>query len=268
MNLELLLRHSLSYESNLPLHYQLGQIIRRLIDSGEIGPSDMIPTEEELCVAYQVSRSTVRQALKALVDEGLLVRVRGKGTFASEQKLRRRMENVYSFTHEMEAADKIPSSRIVVFRRIKPQPDVARILFSTDNDIDEVYYIIRIRLADSIPLLMETVFIPAKTIPDLTEEKLQGHSLYDILRDEAGVVPVHAEESYESIIIEKGICALLECPKNTTGFYIERHAYNKKGDIYELTQSIMRGDLCKLVISLKQGNYSVNKQYSKLDDNI
>lgn len=257
----LLLEQDISLESSLPLHYQLSQSIRRLMDSGELVPGDMIPTEEEFCDAYRMSRSTVRQALIALVDDGLLVRIRGKGTFVSEQKLRRRMESVYSFTHEMEAAGMKPSSRILVFRRIKPLRDVAKILFGTDDEDNEVFYIIRIRLADDVPFLMETVFIPVHIIPDLTEEKLQGKSLYNILRDEAGVLPVHAEESYESILIEKGVCALLDCPKNTTGFYIQRHAYNKEGKVYELTQSIMRGDRSKIVISLKQGNYSVNKQY-------
>jgi len=226
----------------------------------------MIPTEEEFCDAYQVSRSTVRQALKALVDDGLLARVRGKGTFVSEQKLRRRMESVYSFSHEIKAAGMTPSSRIVLFRRIKAHREVAKILFNDYDCDDEVFYIIRIRMADDIPLLMETVFIPVHIIPELTEAKLQGNSLYDILRDMVGVIPIHAEESYESILIEKGTCTLLECPPNSTGFYIQRQAYDKDGRIYELTQSIMRGDRSKLVISLGQGNCSVNKHYENSDN--
>ena len=260
MNKALFLEENLSYESSLPLYYQLNLIIRRMLENGDLSPGDMLPTEEDFCNTYQLSRSTVRQALSALVDDGLLVRVRGKGTFVSKQKLRRRVESVYSFTHEIEAAGMKASSRIVTFRKIKPHGDIANIL-SMRHDEEEVFYIIRIRMADDVPMLMETVFIPVHFIPNLTEERLQGRSLYNILRDEEGVFPAYAEESYESIIIEKGICALLECPSNTPGFYIERRTTGKEGGVYELTQSIMRGDRSKIVITLKQGSYSFKKQY-------
>ena len=133
---DVLLRQDLSMESELTLSYQLGQFVRRLVSSGELEPGDLIPTEEAFCNAYNVSRSTVRAALKGLVDAGLLVRVRGKGTYVSGQKLHRKMESVYSFTHEMEAAGIQPSSRILAFRRIKPARDVAKILFG-QSDTDE-----------------------------------------------------------------------------------------------------------------------------------
>lgn len=262
---DVLLHQDLSMESTLTLSYQLGQFIRRLVDSGELEAGDVIPTEEAFCQAYNVSRSTVRAALKGLVDEGLLVRVRGKGTFVSGQKLRRKMESVYSFTHEMEAAGIRPSSRILAFRKIHPSRDVAKILFDSSTSDQEVYSIIRIRLADNVPHLMETAFIPVNIIPGLTEERLQGNSLYDILRDEAGVVPYHAEESYESCVIEKGVCDLMGCPKNTPGFFIQRIAYDKDGRIYELTQSVMRGDRSKLVVSLNQGNYFLKR---KMNDEL
>ncbi|MEA5013745.1 MAG: GntR family transcriptional regulator [Candidatus Limiplasma sp.] len=263
MKSDILLQQDFSMESNLALSYQLSQIVRQLVDSGELAAGDLIPTEEAFCNAYNISRSTVRQALKVLVVDGLLVRVRGKGTFVSGKKLRRKMESVYSFTHEMEAMGKKASSRILVFRKMMPANDVAQFLFDSNEDASEVYHIIRIRMADGVPLLMESVYIPVSVIPGLTEERLQGNSLYDILRDDAGVIPVHAEESYESILLDKGTCDLLGCPKNTTGFFIRRLAYDKDDRVYELTQSVMRGDQSKIVVSLTQGNYSVKRNLDK-----
>lgn len=260
---DILLNHELSLESNETLSYQLGRFIRSMIENGEVESGEMIPTEEAFCNAYDLSRSTVRQALQELVRDGLLTRTRGKGTFVQGPKLRRKMESVYSFTHEMAAAGLEPSSRILVFRKAQPSKDVARALFGSNDTKEQVFIIVRIRLADSVPLLLETAYIPVSRIPDLTEEKLQGHSLYDLLRDQADITPLYAEESYESCLIEKGTCELLNCPYGTTGFAIQRLAYDRNDCIYEMTRSVMRGDRSKLVVTLKQGDSSVKRHMNE-----
>ena len=256
---DILLQHQLSLDSHTSLSCQLGQAIRSMIEDGELEPGDMIPTEEAFCNAYGISRSTVRQALQELVCDGLLARVRGKGTFVQGPKLRRKMENVYSFTHEMTASGLQPSSRILAFQKTRPGKEVAKALFGNGDSKEEVFVIIRSRLANGVPLLLETAYIPVCKIPGLTEEKLQGGSLYDVLRDEADITPLYAEESYESCLIEKGTCELLNCPYGTTGFLIQRLAYDKNDCIYEMTRSVMRGDRSKLVVTLKQGDYSVKR---------
>ena len=72
-------------ERSIPLYFQLEQIIKSKILTGEFSPGDKIPTETEFCETYQVSKITVRQAILNLVNEGLLVRKQGKGTFTKEE---------------------------------------------------------------------------------------------------------------------------------------------------------------------------------------
>src|SRR4030042_1454820 len=80
-------RHSASTFPNRssPLYYQLENILRSKIEGGEVLPSHKLPTEQELSREYKISRATVRQALAALVSEGLLFRKQGKGTFVTEK---------------------------------------------------------------------------------------------------------------------------------------------------------------------------------------
>lgn len=242
--------------SKLSLTYQLMMIIKRNIVSNNLKPGSQLPTEEEFCNAYNISRSTVRNALSELEEEGLIDRVRGKGTFISTSKLRRKMEQVYSFTHEMMALGLAPSSKILEFEKIE-SGDMSRIFRISPHDL--LYHIMRVRMANGEPLLLETTYVPIKYYGGLTREKLENNSLYDLLHDHGGVEPFNAEETYESIVLEKNVCDLLGCPDRTPGFFIERTTKRSGGDVYELTQSFMRGDRSKIVLTLQQGSYSFNR---------
>lgn len=242
--------------SKLPLTYQLMMIIKRNIVSNSLKPGSQLPTEEEFCKAYDISRSTVRNALSELEEEGLIDRVRGKGTFISKNKLRRKMEQVYSFTHEMVALGLKPSSRILEFEEVEAG-DLSRIFRISPDDL--IYHIMRVRQANAEPLLLETTYVPVKHYGGITREKLEGGSLYDLLQDHAGIQPYNAEETYESIVLDKKVCQLLGCPAKTPGFFIERATRLANGEVYEITQSFMRGDRSKIVLTLHQDSYSFNR---------
>ena len=217
-----------------------------------------MPTEEEICNAYNVSRSTVRGAIRELEKEGLVTRVRGKGTFIAKSKMKRRMEKIYSFSHQMEAEGQKPSSKALKFSKIPATRGLARI-FEIEQG-EELYEFIRVRLSNDIPMLLETTYIPVKIHPSLKIEDIEKGSLYDFLRDVAGVVPKIAEETYESVVIEDGICEILKCPKKSSGFFIERIARLDNDEVYEFTQSFMRGDRSKISITLQQDHYTFNRR--------
>ncbi len=251
-----LLHGEIQLGSKLSLSYQLMMIIKRNIASDSLKPGSKLPTEEEFCTAYDISRSTVRNALAELEDEGLIDRVRGKGTFISQNKLRRKMEQVYSFTHEMINLGLTPSSKILEFEKVE-SGDMAAIFNIPPSD--SLYRIVRIRLANNEPMLLETTYIPVNFFPDLTKEKLENNSLYDLLAHDAGIYPNNAEETYECIAMDKGACELLDCTSKTPGFFIERKTRLGSGKIYELTQAFMRGDRSKIVLTLQQDSYSFNR---------
>lgn len=107
---------SIDENSQVPLYYQLILNIKRCITGGLLKPGEILPSEAEICDVYQVSRSTVRQAFGELEAEGIVIRKRGKGTFISLPKLRRKLDSLYSFSNDMLAQGIKPESKMI-FRK-------------------------------------------------------------------------------------------------------------------------------------------------------
>ena len=154
-----ILMNTLSMDSDIPLYSQLVSIVKRNISAGTLSTGDLLPSEAEFCKTFQISRSTVRQAIGALESEGLVVRKQGRGTFVAEPKVRRRTENVYSFTSEISAMGLTPSSTLIEFDVIEPTPDIVRVLDLTGSE-SKVYRFTRIRNVNGEPLILETSFYP------------------------------------------------------------------------------------------------------------
>ena len=168
------LLNKLSMDSDIPLYSQLVSIIKRNISAGTLPPGALLPSEAELCRTFDVSRSTVRQAIGALEAEGLVVRKQGRGTFVAEPKMRRRTENVYSFTSEISAMGMTPSSTILEFEIMDPTPDIVSML-DMGSHKTQIYKFTRIRNVNGQPLILETSFYPTYIYPKLTRELLERH---------------------------------------------------------------------------------------------
>jgi GntR family transcriptional regulator len=129
----------------------------------ELHPGDPVPSERELCERFGVARMTVRQAVDALVVEGVLDRVQGKGTFVAAPKVDLQMR-LTSFDTEMRRRGMQPSSRMLSADTRIPPADVAEAL-----DLDpeaETFYIYRLRLADAVPMCLEEDWVPTVVAPD------------------------------------------------------------------------------------------------------
>ena len=119
-----ILLSALSMDSDIPLYSQLVSIVKRNITAGTLSAGELLPSEAELCRTFDISRSTVRQAIGYLEAEGLVVRKQGRGPFVAEPKMRRKTENVYSFTSEISSMGLTPSSTLIEFEVITPTPDI------------------------------------------------------------------------------------------------------------------------------------------------
>lgn len=254
-----ILQGRLAIESETPLYLQLVSIFKRCIASGALKASDLIPTELELSEYFKISRSTVRQALGALEEEELIARRRGKGSFVTIPKLRRKLDNLYSFSKEMRAMGLEPKSRMIAFQIIKATPELIKVLQLSDGE--NVYKIIRVRLANNEPQLVETTYVPVRFYSELTEKHLEQGSLYTILTEQAGIEPYFAKESYEPIILKKSEAALLNCKPGSTGFFIQRKSLTESGEPFEFTQSIMRGDRTRFEINLHRDGVSISRNF-------
>lgn len=256
MKKEFLGNIKLELDSDILLHIQLADLLRNAITQYSLGEDDPLPTEKFFCERFNVSRSTVRKAIDTLVDEGLVTRVQGKGTFVAKGKLERKIERIYSFSKEIRTSGLTPSSKVVSITLDYPDEFLRNSL--TVREKEKVYCINRLRLANNEPMLVEYTYVPFSFIGVLSSETLETGSLYQMLND-AGIVPYQAVESYEAVVLKKHIADLLGCKTNAPGFKIERRTHLENGDTYEYTRAYMRGDRSKLVVTLAKDATEINR---------
>lgn len=255
------LMSKLSLDSDIPLYSQLVGIVKRNISAGTLAPGELLPSEAELCKTFDISRSTVRQAIGALEADGLVVRKQGRGTFVAEPKMRRKTETVYSFTSEISSMGMTPSSKLIEFEVVEPTPDIVKVLELSSPDT-KIYRFIRIREVDGEPLILETSFYPQFIYPKLTRELLQTHSFYSLLY-EVGIVPASAVDSYEAVMMSRKEAEMLGCKPGSCAFFAQRRTRTEAGMVYEFTQSLIRADRVKLDVFLHKDGVSFTRSVDK-----
>lgn len=174
-------KFSVDKDTPIPLYYQVKKIILDRILSGEIKPGETIPTEKTFCEIYDISRTTVRQAITELVNEGYLYRVKSKGTFVSQPKIKTDLTDLFAgFNTELFSRDMIPSVKLIKAELRKADKEEASMLQIPEGE--DVVYIVRHQYADGEPMTYVKSYIKyplCKFV--LTDEDLSSHSVLDIL---------------------------------------------------------------------------------------
>lgn len=239
-----------SKQSPLPLYYQLKEILGEMIDNEELKPGDPILPELELCKLHDISRMTARKAIMSLVNEGLLYREQGKGTFVSSPKEKQQMTKLRGFSEEMEEKGLKTSTKLLSFRIKKATKKVkANLQLSDENDL--VIEIRRLMIIEDEPFSLETVSIPHYMCPDMLKETIEGNSLYKLLSKNYNYVMDYAKQSIEPTILAEYESSMLDIPKDTMALLLKRKTYLVDGRVVEYTKSIYRSDKYKYEIMLK-----------------
>jgi len=224
-----------------PAYHQLNDRLRRLATSGEIPSGGRFPTERELAAKFGVSRVTANKALSQLVVEGVLEFRTGVGTFVRADSLAHDLGSLMSFTRTARLSGRVPSTRVLEFRRIHGSDAVAGIrdeLRVTDDE--EVFTFSRLRLADGIPVILERRHLRASACPGLTREDLAG-SLYDRLLREPGLVLTGSEQDIRAMNLEPGDAELLGVPAGSAALRIHAVGQSGSGPIW-IEDTLYRGD--------------------------
>ena len=197
-----------------PLYYQIREHIREKINNNEYPPNSMIPSEAELCEIYDVSRVTVRRAILDLVQEGLLTRGKGKGTFVSESYGMSTVNGVQSFTQELMGLNMRPSAKLLSCKIHKADPFLRSKLQLEAGE--EIITISRLRLTNNEPCMVEVMNFPYKLVPGL-EKKDLNQSIYHLLKDNYQCEVIYAQDVMEPIIIGEYESDLLELTMPSAG---------------------------------------------------
>ena len=174
------MKESINRDNHQKLYYQLYEIIKKNIEDKEWGVCSQIPTEDELCKMYDVSRATVRSAIAELVRDGYLYRQQGKGTFV-KQLTTDELVMLTSF-HELMLEPGVEfSTEILAQTTIMPIGNIGNLLnISPDKHI---IYIKRINVVDGKPVIIQEIHIPLHIGPDFLHENMAVNSLFDLFKN-------------------------------------------------------------------------------------
>jgi GntR family transcriptional regulator len=224
----------------IPLYYQLAERIREEITAGVLKPGDQLPSAREISDEAGISRMTVRQAIEYLVRQGLLVVRHGAGTFVAAPKLTFRAVNVLGFTQTMIEQGGRPSSTVLQQELTDPSPDVAESLALAPDR--HVVKIARLRRSQAVPVVLETVHLPADLCPGLETEDLGEQSLYALLEERYGLRPRWSRQRLEATVANAFEADLFEVPIGTPMLRVSGVTFGPRDRAIETFHAVFRGD--------------------------
>jgi GntR family transcriptional regulator len=227
----------------MPLYRQLRRSLREAIDQEVLAPDDSLPAERDIAIDFGVSRITVRKALEGLVDEGLLDRRHGAGTFVAS-RIQKNMATLSSFSEDIASRGWQASSQWLSKTEAEVTPSESLALGLPPESV--VYRFDRIRFAEDKPLAIEHAIVPASCLPSMDAV---GKSLYAAL-EQTGNRPTKALQRLQAMAFDTEQARLLGVNKGDPGLFIERRGYLDDGRIVEVTRSYYRGDAYDFVAEL------------------
>lgn len=177
-----------------------------------------LPSERQLCDDYDVSRTTVRNAIGSLVNAGILYQIQGKGIFVRDSE-KENLSNYYSFTEQTRKNGKIPKSTVLSFK-IRKANNKEKEIFAKDCDIKLIVFT-RLRLADDIPMMYETTIIPYYRFKEIDKKLLENKPLYDIFEQDYDSNIYNIKERFSVSSMSKEIAKTMNLENNNPCLKIE-----------------------------------------------
>lgn len=219
--------------------------------SGDYQVDSLIPKETDLAEKYDVSRPTVRQAIKSLVADGYLERKQRVGTRVIRRKIKQEFtQTVLSFNEEMKKKGLIPETKVISFSKITPPSEVKQALKLDENDM--VYSLVRLRFGDHNPVVIVTTYLPTKYLPNLMDYDFGKISLYDVL-EEAGYRVSAISRDLEITWADELTSELLNITVNTPLFYFKSIGKTPEDIPIEYSFARYRSDINTFHFEVKLG---------------
>ena len=231
------------------LYLKLSDALAEQILDGTLPEGTLLPSERELCQTYGISRTTVRQALQELNQKGYSKTIHGKGTVVVRPQIRQELRSIYSFDEDMRRLGKQPETQIMDFVEIVPTGTIAEQLKLPAGE--SVYRIMRLRLANGEPMLLETNYLPCSRFPDLQREMIEHQSLYRVLSNTYSLHIDVAEETFEPILLRPMEAQMLHTGQGGLGMLVERISY-EDGKVVEISKSVSPASKFKHHVVLRQ----------------
>ena len=217
------------------LYLKLSDMLAEQIMDGTLPEGTLLPSERELCQKHGISRTTVRQALHDLNQKGYCQAIHGKGTVVIRPQIRQELRSIYSFDEDMRRLGKTPETQIMDFVEIVPTGTVAALMRLPIGE--SVYRIMRLRLVNNEPMLLETNYLPCDRFPEFSRQMLENQSLYKVLSGKYSLNIDVAEETFEPILLRPLEAQMLHTGQGALGMLVERISY-ENGRVVEISKSV------------------------------
>lgn len=234
----------LERESSTPLYVQLTNILREKIEKGEWRANQKIPSENDLNRIYGISRMTARQVLAQLVNEGLLFRVQGKGTFVAPEKIGTRSPAYKGIREQLEQMGYQTETTTLGRDLVVADNRVARHLGLPEGG--RVHQVLRLRTVEGEPISLHESFIPEHLAPDFEEHDPAGQQLCVILEESYGLRMGRVVETLESGRASTKEARLLQVSRNAPLLLLQQEISDPRGVRFEYSRIIFRGDKIRL----------------------
>jgi DNA-binding GntR family transcriptional regulator len=246
----------INHSSPIPYYVQVIEALKDRINRGEWHVGDQLPGEQVLCEMFDVSRTVIRQALQSLMQEGLIVKRKGRGTFIAEPKISESLaQQLTGFYEDMVSQGYTPLSQVLKQQIVPANAKVASNLEIAPGT--QVIEIERLRLIQDEPLVLVTTYLPYALCPGLVQVDLTHQSLYALLRERWGLTIARGRRILQAVQANEYEAGLLNVKKSSPLIMLDSVSYLNNGAPVEYYHALHRSDRLRFEVNLfhilKQG---------------
>lgn len=231
-----------------PKYLEIQNLLLQRIKNGDYQEGQLIPKEIDLAEQLNVSRPTVRHAIRNLVQGGYLERRKKRGTIVTQTKIKQQFTHVIeSYNTEIQNNGLVAKTQVLNFSTEKASDEVAEALTIKPNT--EVYKLVRLRSADNKPVVFVVTYLPIAQLSDLQKIDFTHHSLYSELA-KAGLEITHVSRKIEVHPATEEEAQLLETDIKAPIFYFHTIGFTKDHRALEYSIASYRGDLNYFMVEI------------------
>ena len=242
---------SLAKVVQLPLYTRIRETLRERILDGTYGSHEQLPTEGELTRTFKVSRITVRQALSDLQKEGLLFKIRGKGSFVAKPKAFQDLARLQGFGEAMHRHGHETFNKLIGFRTLRPPRAVAEALGTRPSQA--VAELRRVRYLNREPISVDISYFPRELGERLAKEDLATRDVFLILENDYGLPLGEAELRIDATTADEALARLLAVEAGSPVLRIERLTRTASGEPIDFEYLYYRGDAFQYRLRVGRG---------------
>ncbi|HFI2181124.1 GntR family transcriptional regulator [Enterobacter roggenkampii] len=230
---------------NKPMYRQIADALREKISAGELKPGDALPTESSLQEAFNVSRVTVRQALKLLTEEQIVESIQGSGTYVKEERVNYDIYQLTGFYEKLADRNVDTHSEVSIFEVLKADAKLAEKLNLSHDD--KIWHVKRVRFIKQKPVNLEETWMPLALFPDLTWEVMENSKYHYVEQIKKLVIDRSEQELVPIMPSEEAIAALSLDPAKPILEKVSR-GFLKDGRVFEYSRNVFNTDDYKFTL--------------------